>query len=139
VFYGPAGVTFPASYRLSVQIRDIRTGGCKGAQYELSKDPNALHYGTALCTDGTWNVGVYNAAGEQVGWLLGQGRYTQADVNMLSVTYNRGEQTIVINGKQVAHFTDTQAQRSDFIGLGVFSAAGNPQAVFSQFKMDALP
>jgi hypothetical protein len=132
-------LTFSANYRFSVQIGDVRSGGCKGAQYELTKDSTALHYGAALCADSVWNVGVYNNAGEQVGQLLAQGDYAQADVNTLTVTYNRGEQTIEINGSQIARFTDTQAQTSDFIGLGVFNAAGNPQAVFSQFKIDALP
>jgi hypothetical protein len=51
-FYGPSGAKFPANYQLSVQIRDMRSGGCTGGQYELSKDPTALHYGAGLCTNG---------------------------------------------------------------------------------------
>lgn len=138
MFYGPSGTKFPADYRFSVQIGDGRSGGCKGAQYELSKDSTALHYGAALCADGSWNVGVYNNAGKQVGQFLRQGDYAQADVNTLTITYNRGVQTILIDGNQVARFTNKQAQTSDFIGLGVFNAAGNPEALFRQFKIDAL-
>jgi hypothetical protein len=81
---------------------------------------------------------VYNNAGEQVGQLLAQGHYARAATNTLTITYNRGEQTILIDGHQVARFTDKQAQTSDFIGLGVFNAAGNPQATFSEFKIDVL-
>jgi len=137
-FYGPRGAKFPANYRFSVRIRDVRSGSCSGAQYELSNDPTALHYGAAHCADGSWNVGVYNSAGERVGPRWWHGPYTRAATNILTVTYDRGEQTILIDGNQVARFTDTQAQSSEFIGLGVFNAAGNPQATFSEFKIDAL-
>jgi hypothetical protein len=128
-FYGPSGAPFPANYRFSVKISDIRSHGCAGTQYQLSKDAKARHYGVAICTDDSWNVGVYNAAGQPIGQPLAHGHYEQAGTTTLTVTYNRGEQTIEINGIQVAHFPDSQAQTSDIIGLGVFRAACSPLAV----------
>jgi hypothetical protein len=90
-FYGPSGAPIPANYRFSVKISDIRSHGCAGTQYQLSKDATARHYGVAICTDGSWNVGVHNAAGQPIGQPLAQGHYEQAGTTTLTVTYTRGE------------------------------------------------
>ena len=81
---------------------------------------------------------MYDAAGEQVGRLLGQGHYLRLATNVLTITYDWGKQTISINGNRVDQFSNTQAHASEFIGHGVFNAAGNPQATFGQFEIDAL-
>ncbi|HLZ55792.1 MAG TPA: hypothetical protein VKR06_02495 [Ktedonosporobacter sp.] len=138
-FYGQDG-NFPANYKVAAQIDMNQMGdqGCAGIFTRINfggdNDQAQGEYEFYICQQGYWIMQRYDAAGKGQDVKLASGTVAASTSYTLQAIAKGSQQSLLINGTQVASVSDTALPATDHIALVLSEPQGTSgSVVFSNF------